>query len=76
MPLIENQDEALLQQQDYGDGEETAMAQWNNKWNGPLLVVCPPGRGINRMRSVFSGGKKDRLFSFSCKNVSIVALPV
>ena len=67
-------DEMALEAQDGNEegGEGTAVAQWNNRWDGPLRVVCPPGQGLYGVRSVHSNSKQDRLFSWYCKKVSVL----
>ena len=67
-------DEMALEAQDGNEegGEGTAVAQWNNRWDGPLRVVCSPGQGLYGVRSVHSNSKQDRLFSWYCKKVSVL----
>ena len=66
-----DREELVLAEQD-GDEEEgggTAVAQWNNRWNGPLRVVCPAGQGLYRIYSIHDNGREDRLFRWYCKRV-------
>ena len=71
------EEEMALAEQDGNEGEGgeggTAVAQWNNKFDGPLHVFCPPGQGLYGVKSVHSNKKEDRLYSWYCKKVSCTA---
>ena len=73
-----DREELVLAAQD-GDEEEgggTAVAQWNNRWDGPLRVVCPAGQGLYRVYSIHNNGRQDRLFRWYCKRVrQLIATP-
>ena len=54
----ENEEERMLQQEDGNEGEEeSAVIQWNNRWDRPLRVECRPGQGIYGVRSIYNSGK-------------------
>ena len=75
--LADLEEEMALAEQDGNEGEGgeggTAVAQWNNKFDGPLHVFCPPGQGLYGVKSVHSNKKEDRLYSWYCKKVSCTA---
>ena len=75
--LADLEEEMALAEQDGDEGEGgeggTAVAQWNNKFDGPLHVFCPPGQGLYGVKSVHSNKKEDRLYSWYCKKVSCTA---
>ena len=52
-----------------GGEDSTAVAQWNNRWDGPLRVICPAGYGLYRVYSVHNNHREDRLFRWYCKRV-------
>ena len=63
---------AIAAQNGDGEGEEdgTAVAQWNNRWDGPLHVRCRAGYGLYYVYSIHSNKREDRLFKWRCKRVS------
>ena len=69
----DTEEDVATSEQDGSDDEGgTALAQWNNQYDGPLHVVCPPGEGLYSMKSKHSNKKEDRLYSWYCKKVSLV----
>ena len=52
-----------------GEKDETAVAQWNNCWDGPLHVKCRAGYGLYYVHSIHNNKKEDRLFKWRCKRV-------
>ena len=69
----DTEEDMATSEQDGSDDEGgTALAQWNNQYDGPLHVVCPPGEGLYAMKSKHSNKKEDRLYSWYCKKVSLM----
>lgn len=68
----DGEEDTAISEQDGSEDEDggTALAQWNNQYDGPLHVVCPLGQGLYAMKSKHSNKKEDRLYSWYCKKVS------
>lgn len=67
---VDGEEDMAISEQD-GSKDDTALLQWDNKFDGPLHVVCPPGQGMYAVKSKHDSKKKDRIYSWYCKKVSL-----